>query len=267
MERQDKGIEIVRSAIDIVAGSKIHANNALMQALTNARATDTLRKRVQAAYGDALLSMRIGCGIDYDKELLRETLKVLGGSPDSEIHNSRVELKTKKKRQKKEEKKMTEMNENENTENVAIEIGGIEPAAGDKPKRTGRSRKYNIGDVYPAVSDFGLMPVGSRDGVEPTVGLQLSFKTKKARERELMVIPQGTQMQYVGVRQMHPDIGSKKMIFVLSAGTQLDDGTSLSTSVEVAGVVSHIVDQTKKSIEQSESAEDADQSEPDRAVA
>lgn len=110
-------------------------------------------------------------------------------------------------------------------------------------KRRGRSKKYNVGDVFNTVQSFGVVPVSQKGDAIPTVGFQLSFKKDKSVSRGFRILPAGTPMTYVGVRFVRKteseNVGTQKMIFKILQDTVFEDGTVNDADFEVAGAVSY----------------------------
>ncbi len=114
--------------------------------------------------------------------------------------------------------------------------------------KAGRSRKYNIGDRYNLTDNFGLQPIAAKDGQAPSIEFQLSYKEKKCQERGNGVLPAGTEVIYLGCRNVFGDTG-KKMVFKVLSGTTLLGGGQLDRDIEAAGVVSHIVGETATTVD------------------
>lgn len=234
MARNLREVEIITRALELAEQRGMHAGVALLQALSDLGASDAERKAAQATYAEALMTMPIGHGLDYDKELLRQALRSLDGDLPP----------TGKKQRKKKERKMTENSNTNDTTNTEA-TDNVQSIATAKKSKTGRTRKYNIGDRYNLTGAFGLQPIESKDGLAPSIEFQLSYKEKKCQERGFSVVPAGTEVIYLGCRNVFGDAG-KKMVFKVIAGTALVGGGTLDRDVEAAGVVSHIVETTRK---------------------
>lgn len=224
--------EILTRALEIERKQDVPAGAAVQAACQSLEATDSDRKRVQELFTDALVSMRIGHGVDLHEAVLLEALERAGGTGGPGKPP---------KKQRKKEKKMTETstaaetaNENSNESTETIVENSTETLLDEKK---GRQRKYNVGDRFQTVAGFGLQPTAAKDGKEPSVSFQFSRKTGRENIRDL---PANTDIIYLGSRTVIPDQGGKKMVFKVPAGTLLLDGTKLENDVEVAGVPNHI---------------------------
>lgn len=226
MTTKHRMIEILVKALDLTERKDLHASEALLQVLSDLSVSDVDRKAVQNVYADAIISMSIGHGIDYDKELLREALRSLDTNPPQD--------EGKKRRPKKEKVNMTDNTNTNDTTNVQ------DLTATTTKARAGRSRKYNVGDRFPAADNFGLQPAKAKDGEAPTVEFQLSYREKKSLDSGFSILPKGAEMIYLGCRNVFSTTG-KKMVFKILAGTKLLDGSTLDRDIEAAGVVSHIL--------------------------
>ena len=68
--------EILSRALVLAEEKNIHASHALLQTMFDLWVTDTERKAAQEAYAAAIMMMPIGHGLDYDRELLRQALRI-----------------------------------------------------------------------------------------------------------------------------------------------------------------------------------------------
>ena len=235
--------EILSRALVLAEEKNIHASHALLQTMFDLWVTDTERKAAQEAYAAAIMMMPIGHGLDYDRELLRQALRI--SSKELPACNKKKRQRNVQNEQNEKEIKMSNIkneiaNETDNAQNL-IEV---------KKAKVGRARKYNIGDRFNITGNFGLQPTSERGGVIPSIKFQLSYKEKKCQERGFSILPAGTEVLYLGCRNVFGE-SSKKMVFKVLAGTLLVDGSKLDRDVETTGVVSRIVDTATRESETS----------------
>ena len=242
MERKTK--EILERALILLEEKDLAARNAVEQAIVDISASDDDRKDAWDLFGRALLAIRIGHGVNFHRETIKMAIRLID-EPGPKGKPPGTGKKKGKRKKMSENENVTEVTNNENENETSDSTETVVEA------KKGRSRKYTKGDLFETYADFGLQPTEAKNGKEPSVAFQFSRKTGREGVQDL---PAGSELRYMGSRQVIADHGGKKMIFKIAAGTTLADGTTLPEDIEVAGVPNHIDPEDAYNVEAREKA-------------
>jgi len=228
--------DIIQGAIGL-AESGVAAADALDRSiLACGRVSDAVRRKVNALFADAIVSVVPRAGTNFNTLILEHALKASG----SKSTNTR-----------KRNKKMTE-----NAAHTTI-------TQSVKSTKTSTKKKWTIGESYDTVSTMGLQL--TEEGAN--VPFQFSRKTGRAGVED---IPAGTSVTYVAAALVYDNrASSKRMVFTLPDGRQVA-GVSNHIDVEdpynvqakeradvrAAAKAAKDAAATKVSLEQPEKAED-----------
>lgn len=245
-------VELILSrASTLATETKASAWESIQAACREHKAGDPERTLIQDAFAEALVSVDIGQGVDFQRAIVDRAHRIVQmgqrGSKVPGLPRTKRPASVGKGR----ERVMSESIENTESTEVIIEDDA------------GRKKKYRHGDTYQLVATMGLQATKEDDN--PDYPYQFSRKTGRPGAID---IPEGTDMTYIGAYPVYPDKPhTKRMIFKVAPGTPafLDgEDIELDEEIKIAGVVNHIeyddpynVDKREKDAAKLEKAQEA----------
>ncbi len=211
---------VFENAVVLLQNKNIAAKDALSQVLLSESATDKQRNECWKLFSKALITMKIGAGLNYNLECLKQACKLSGILPPTgglkykKVSKSKVQTQTDCKPKKQ----------------IVLNSALL-------PKQKSITKKYIKGEVCQTVANFGMQPIKCNNDIMPNAQFQFSRKVGKVGNIDL---PANTTIVFVEKKQVFKGTASKKMLFKVLKNTLLLDGTRTTKEIIVAGVSNHV---------------------------